>query len=131
MQTSHLALPHSLALLSTPFRTLHADTNNDSDDDDVMFIEAPKPAAVAASTGAGAGVTGAGAVGDDNDSDGEIEVTGQAGTTAARDMPHPRSMCAKNPFTTATPEQKENDTCDQCYCYVCDKLIKECKSWPV
>ena len=102
-----------------------SDTSEDSDDD-VMLIEPPKPkvaVATAAASGTGAGTS----VGDGSDD--EIEVTGQAGTGAARDMPHPRSMCAKHPFQSATNSQKENDTCDQCYCYVCDTLISLCNSW--
>ena len=108
--------PHHPAVMS--------DTSEDSDDD-VMLIEPPKPkvaVATAAASGTGAGTSVGG-------SDDEIEVTGQAGTGAARDMPHPRSMCAKHPFQSATNSQKENDTCDQCYCYVCDTLISLCNSW--
>lgn len=93
------------------------DDEEDEEDDDVMEIDP------SASNGAGdAGDAG------DADEDG-IQITGQVGTATARDMPHPRSLCAKNTFATASPFQKQMDTCNQCYCYVCDLKVSDCKKW--
>ncbi|PAN48325.1 hypothetical protein PAHAL_9G375200 [Panicum hallii] len=54
----------------------------------------------------------------------EIAVVAERGKVACRDYPHPRSACAKNPFSTTSHERH----CDKCFCYVCD-IAAPCVSW--
>ncbi|XP_077643032.1 uncharacterized protein LOC110483338 [Lonchura striata] len=49
-------------------------------------------------------------------------------------MPHARHDCSTHPFErsesdTCFPLGKNADICDQCYCYICDKLAAECQLW--
>ncbi|XP_030901286.2 uncharacterized protein [Melopsittacus undulatus] len=51
-------------------------------------------------------------------------------------LPHARYDCAAHPFTrteceTCSPVEKNDDICDHCYCYICDKLASECENWTV
>ncbi|CAN8192163.1 unnamed protein product [Coccothraustes coccothraustes] len=51
-------------------------------------------------------------------------------------MPHARHDCSTQPFErresdTCFPLGKNADFCDQCYCYICDKLAAECELWTV
>ncbi|XP_059717655.1 uncharacterized protein LOC132335284 [Haemorhous mexicanus] len=51
-------------------------------------------------------------------------------------MPHARHDCTTQPFErresdTCFPLGKNADICDQCYCYICDKLAAECQLWTV
>ncbi|CAD6204576.1 unnamed protein product [Miscanthus lutarioriparius] len=54
----------------------------------------------------------------------EIAVVAERGKIACRDFPHPRSACAKHPFSR-TPHERY---CDKCFCYVCD-IAAPCVSW--
>ncbi|KFQ66394.1 hypothetical protein N335_08189, partial [Phaethon lepturus] len=52
----------------------------------------------------------------------------------AKLMPHARYDCTIHPFErtecdTCSPLGKNADTCNQCYCYICDKLASECENW--
>ncbi|WVZ57733.1 hypothetical protein U9M48_008080 [Paspalum notatum var. saurae] len=54
----------------------------------------------------------------------DIAVVAERGKVACRDFPHPRSACAKNPFST-TPHERH---CEKCFCYVCD-IAAPCVFW--
>ncbi|XP_047189915.1 uncharacterized protein zgc:112980 [Scophthalmus maximus] len=49
-------------------------------------------------------------------------------------LPHARYDCAMHPFTAAdcevgTPVAGNQLICDQCFCYICDKLASACEMW--
>ena len=47
---------------------------------------------------------------------------------------HPHRPASTNTGNTRPPQQVEDDNgkhCDQCYCYVCDILAKDCTKWSV
>ncbi|XP_064414815.1 uncharacterized protein ZGC:112980 isoform X3 [Latimeria chalumnae] len=51
-------------------------------------------------------------------------------------MPHGRYDCMEHPFLrtesdTCSPLGKNGSFCEQCFCYICDKLASECYYWVV
>ncbi|XP_023677622.2 uncharacterized protein [Paramormyrops kingsleyae] len=49
-------------------------------------------------------------------------------------MPHARYDCSSNPFSpteldTCSPVENNVAFCEQCFCYICDKLASECQVW--
>ncbi|XP_061205205.1 uncharacterized protein LOC133210101 [Neopsephotus bourkii] len=51
-------------------------------------------------------------------------------------MPHARYDCTTHKFEqtecdTCSPLENNADICDQCYCYICDKLASQCENWTV
>ncbi|KXZ42250.1 hypothetical protein GPECTOR_175g218 [Gonium pectorale] len=61
-------------------------------------------------------------------SDDEVLVTGMVGQVTNRDLPHMRMHCAENPFSR--DEAATNALhCPQCFCFVCDLPVSQCKLW--
>jgi hypothetical protein len=52
-----------------------------------------------------------------------LDGTNRADTLA--DYPHARGDCVVHPFANGTVEKN----CPNCYCYVCDVPVRECKTW--
>ncbi|KAJ8413502.1 hypothetical protein AAFF_G00080090 [Aldrovandia affinis] len=55
-------------------------------------------------------------------------------STKATVMPHARYDCDAHPFSqtendTSNPVENNNAFCEQCFCYICDKVASECKLW--
>ncbi|KAG7491940.1 hypothetical protein MATL_G00009300 [Megalops atlanticus] len=55
-------------------------------------------------------------------------------TKKAAVMPHARYDCTAHPFSptendTSNPVENNKAFCEQCFCYICDKLASECKLW--
>ncbi|XP_029949843.1 uncharacterized protein LOC115390213 [Salarias fasciatus] len=49
-------------------------------------------------------------------------------------LPHARYDCPVHPFTsteceTSAPVDRNKLFCDQCFCYICDKLAASCEKW--
>lgn len=63
-------------------------------------------------------------VSDDEDADDDLQVVGVKGQFALRDFPHTREHCVAKKATFGT-----EDHCSNCFCMVCDSLVKECKDW--
>ena len=86
----------------------------DSDDNEVQIVD-PPPRATPVKTDAHNKPNG----------DDDVEVMGTVNSVR---LPHMRCHCTEYPFVE---NQKENNgqTCDLCYCYVCDVPVKECKEW--
>ncbi|KAL7540832.1 hypothetical protein ACHAXR_010746 [Thalassiosira sp. AJA248-18] len=65
----------------------------------------------------------------------EIQVTGSTMTNPNIDLPHMRHQCGVHSFTRDVATNgflNNNDkSCAKCYCFVCDSLASECKSWNV
>ena len=62
----------------------------------------------------------------------DIEVTHEVkGVNMLADFPHTRENCAVHPFTrtsTARETAENHMHCDNCYCYICDDLVKNCSA---
>jgi len=62
-----------------------------------------------------------------NSTDDDLEVLGIRNEVI---LPHNRCDCPKNKFSMSGCDAHQNEKhCDKCYCYVCDCLASECKSW--
>jgi len=57
---------------------------------------------------------------------GDVEVVG---TVNAMQLPHMRPHCTEHPFQSGEHAASNSQTCDLCYCYVCDVPVKDCKHW--
>lgn len=119
-----------LCYASTPFKFKRGTREEDAivvsdSSDDVQEIGPPSKRRRVASTGGG-GVNNSSTT---TNSDDDIQVTGVAGKS--RDYPHPRSMCTKHPFNASLSTSALNytPTCAQCYCYICDIPVADCKEW--
>lgn len=99
-----------------PPRTSTTIEINDDDDDDEVEIVEPPPKVTPVNSDRG------GASRDDED---DIQVTG---TVNAMRLPHMRPHCTEHPFD-ANNAASNSETCDLCYCYICDAPVKDCKEW--
>ncbi|KAK6481652.1 hypothetical protein HHUSO_G16123 [Huso huso] len=78
-----------------------------------------------------------GSVSDENRSDEMVDAEFGLSITYSRKaevMPHARYDCTSHVFCqsenqTSRPVGTNSDFCEQCYCYICDKLASECQSW--
>ena len=61
-------------------------------------------------------------------SDDDVEITGVRGDDTLRTAPHARFDCVVCAFDRYD-EAKARQTCEQCYCWVCDKPAHTCKQW--
>jgi len=89
-------------------------------DDDVMEVEAPVRKVVSHESQAG---------GDEptkENEDDEVSFIGRSGELALSDFPHSRENCVCAPWRAG----KEQKHCQNCFCYVCDAPVSDCKEWP-
>ncbi|MGH0146835.1 UNVERIFIED_CONTAM: hypothetical protein FKN15_034845 [Acipenser sinensis] len=78
-----------------------------------------------------------GSISDENGSDEMVDAESGLSITYSRKaevMPHARYDCTSHVFCqsenqTSRPVGTNSDFCEQCYCYICDKLASECQSW--
>ena len=66
-------------------------------------------------------------------SDDDLEIVGEFGDSAA-DFPHARCDCSSHKFFAKDGRAKlttagNADHCGNCYCFVCDCPVAECKQW--
>ena len=102
---------------------------DDEDDDGVEIVEAAatKLTMVAESTSKKSSTTGK--IDDDND---DVRVEGVLNETR---FSHMRQHCTLFPFRPRAPWNLDSvrtanrESCDLCYCYACDSLVKDCKQW--
>ena len=87
----------------------------DENDDDCCIIEKPPPPALRTPVMPEPSSSTA------ND---EVQCTGRSGVIALSDFPHARNNCAAYKWAEA-PEKH----CPQCFCYVCDTPVAECRRW--
>ena len=87
----------------------------DENDDDCCIIEKPPPPALRTPVMPEPSSSTA------ND---EVQCTGRSGVIALSDFPHARNNCAAYKWAEA-PEKH----CPQCFCYVCDTPVAECREW--
>lgn len=64
--------------------------------------------------------------GSGDDCDEDCIIVGQKGVNVLSDFPHPREDCVVHPMSK-NPEAH----CTNCFCYVCDVNVKDCKDWKV
>ena len=101
-----------------------AQTDHDSDDE-VCEVAAP-PAIERPSAAAGKRkAQGESVRYHDDDADDDIEFMGHTGDIACQDFPHARENCLKAKFVPGAEEQH----CQLCFCFVCDKPVSSCSSW--
>ncbi|KAJ1483774.1 hypothetical protein T484DRAFT_1799074, partial [Baffinella frigidus] len=64
----------------------------------------------------------------------DLIITSQSGSFSA-DLPHARAHCVTYPFMItkeragAAGGQKNEQFCNNCFCYVCDVKASECQGW--
>mmetsp|Transcript_13439 Transcript_13439/g.44267 ORF Transcript_13439/g.44267 Transcript_13439/m.44267 type:complete len:1465 (-) Transcript_13439:1441-5835(-) len=97
------------------------EVDDDEDDGDVVVCEEAGEKSPAVGADAAAEL-----------SDGEdVAMLGETGTTVLRDLPHPRGDCLSFVFSKTVISGCANNAlkCENCFCYVCDVVAKDCKSW--
>ena len=118
--------------------------NDDDDDDEVIVIDAPEPTSFFASptsvvtsiTSTAKNTASTKNITNDKKNDNDDNEIMEMGTKNAMDLPHMRQHCTKHTFI---PKQSFNlaygkddanyQSCDKCFCYVCDVPVQECKHW--
>lgn len=109
-------------------------SDDGDDDDDVVVLDQQEaqnlfyaPATAAASTVASATTIANAATRDDD--------VMLVGTKNQVSLPHMRPHCTNQPFQNkagyiaAARTVKNMQYCGNCYCYVCDSLVPQCKAW--
>jgi len=63
------------------------------------------------------------------DDEGIAMVYAKVNNRALIDLPHIRPQCGTYTFNRKETASANRLHCPQCFCYVCDTTVKECKSW--
>jgi hypothetical protein len=93
---------------------------SDGSGDDVMIVPVSKPVETSVPMGGGLDV----------DVDDDLQAVGVLQTTVV--YPHARADCRTRLFSGEASDEahdKNVQTCDKCYCYVCDVEASNCKAW--
>ena len=103
--------------------------DNEEEDDECMIVQAPPQVVMTGAASSSNAVASSSSSTDvaaacDDDDEG-VQYEGRTGALALADFPHSRENCATKPFKPGFEDQ----FCENCYCYCCDKPAKGCPQW--